>query len=214
MIWDSIIDMIFTYWDSFILEKYEIELIIIGNKYGVVVKKELENKLDTTREVIKFLNSQTKQELRQLGVNDRKQLVVDDTRVITMHSLMEKAYKLLKQVNKGATQFKELFNNVISQGMLVPWDGNGDLYPSNAYKDILKRVKDDDSRVACVETSLSKQGIVDLLSKEFDFLLTFKMISKDFHPSIYEKYTYLESTLISMRGYFSPMDKQWENIAE
>ena len=80
MNWDSITEAILTY--SFILKNDEFELITIGGKDVVVVNKELENKYDIAKlVVIKFLNSKTKLELRQLGVKDRTRLVMDENKV-------------------------------------------------------------------------------------------------------------------------------------
>jgi len=121
--WDSITEAILTY--SFILKNDEFELITTGGKDVVVVNKELENKSDIAKlVVIKFLNSKTKLELRQLGVKDRTRLVMDENKVITKQCLIEKSKKLLKRVKKGVAQFKALFNNAIMQG-------NCDLFIAN-----------------------------------------------------------------------------------
>ena len=57
MIWDAIIEVIFTYWNSCVIENDELELITNGGRDIKVVKKELENKPNISCEVIKYLNS-------------------------------------------------------------------------------------------------------------------------------------------------------------
>ena len=57
MIWDAMIELIFTYWNSCVIENYELDLITNGGRYIKVVKKELENKPNISCEVIKYLNS-------------------------------------------------------------------------------------------------------------------------------------------------------------
>ena len=56
MILDAIIEVIFTYWNSCVIENGELELITNGGRDIKVVKKELENKPNISCEVIKYLN--------------------------------------------------------------------------------------------------------------------------------------------------------------
>ena len=62
------------------------------------------------------------------------------------------------------------------KGIPVPWDANGDLHSEKRYKEMLVRVRNYDSGLFCIETSLSGKDILDILSRNFELLSTLKMV--------------------------------------
>ena len=89
MIWDSIIEVIFTFWESFTLANDGLKLVTTGNKDIAAIRKELEYNLFPWRPLNMKIPRHT--EFRKFGVKNRTRLVMKDKKVITKHALMEKA---------------------------------------------------------------------------------------------------------------------------
>ena len=53
------------------------------------------------------------------------------------------------------------------KGMPVPWDANGDLHSEKRYKEMLVRVRNYDSGLFCIETSLSGKRHPGHFEQEF-----------------------------------------------
>ena len=63
MIWDSIIEVIFTFWESFTLDNDELKLVTTGHKYIAAIRKELEQNLFPRRP----LNMKIPRHMHNLG---------------------------------------------------------------------------------------------------------------------------------------------------
>jgi hypothetical protein len=91
IIWDDIANTILKNWFYFTLVQDEIDLITVVVKDIKGIKNELENKLDLTTNIIKFLNNRTKEELKDLQVSDKTSIVMDVKRVTTKRILLQNA---------------------------------------------------------------------------------------------------------------------------
>jgi hypothetical protein len=65
------------------------ELLKSTKKEIVRITIELENKLDMANNIIKLLNSRTKEQLKDLEVCDRTNIIIDAKRVLTKRRLMQ-----------------------------------------------------------------------------------------------------------------------------
>jgi hypothetical protein len=88
IILDDIANTIFKNWSYFTLVQDELDQITLVFKDIKRTTFELENKLDLVVDIIKFLNNITKEELKDLQVNDRTNIVMDAKRVITKRILL------------------------------------------------------------------------------------------------------------------------------
>ena len=92
IIWDDIANTILKNWFYFTLVQDEIDLITVVLKdIKRKRKNELENKLDLTNDIIKFLNNRTKEELTDLQFNERTRIAMDSKRFITKRILLQNA---------------------------------------------------------------------------------------------------------------------------
>lgn len=57
--------------------------------------------------------------------------------------------------------FKRVFDHVIGQGLRCFWDGNGDVYGQEKYKQMLEIMRNDDSKFAKLDGRL-KGGYYDM----------------------------------------------------
>ena len=69
----------------------DLDLINVVLKDIKGITNELENKLDLTTNIIKFLNNITKEELKDLHVSDKTSIVMDVKRVTTKRILLQNA---------------------------------------------------------------------------------------------------------------------------
>ena len=129
--------------------------------------------------VVRNLNAKLKAQFNNLGVSNRTRLVMDATKVLTKVSLIYKAEGKVKLVTKDVAHLT-FFCKVIFKGLPSFWDGHGDLYTTQRYRDILQQVRNDATKFTGIEGTLSGHTVMQLLSNDFEILATLKSDSLNF----------------------------------
>jgi hypothetical protein len=117
IIWDDIANTILKNWFYFTLVQDEIDLITVVLKDIKGTTNELENKPYLAVDIIKFLNNRTKEELKDLQVNDITSIVMDAKRVITKRILLQNAETKCHEVMREISTFKNIFSDVVKHGL-------------------------------------------------------------------------------------------------
>jgi hypothetical protein len=94
-----------------------LKLLTSAKKDITRTTNELENKPDLANEIIKFLNNMTKEQLKDLNVTDRTNIVIDAKKVLAKRRLMQNVENILHEMTWEVASFKRIFTNLINLGL-------------------------------------------------------------------------------------------------
>ena len=98
-----------------------------------LVQESMGDKRVQAQRAINFLNSQSKTQLQFAGIQDRVDLIVQAKKYIVKDRL-EREVALKEKFLKGrAEEFKNMFKNVLTQGLPSSWDEEGIVITKNEY---------------------------------------------------------------------------------
>jgi hypothetical protein len=138
-------------------------------------------------DIINFLNNRTKEDFKDLQVNDKTNIVMDAKRVITKRILLQNAETKCHELMREISTFRKIFSDVIKHGLPSLYNENGDLYPINNYQNILEQRSNSDNKFKNLDGTLKGQDVVELLAGDFELLHNAKMIFRKLNPLVYEK---------------------------
>jgi hypothetical protein len=174
----------------------------------------LEGKPEKASDLIKFLNSRSKEELKDINIEDRTSLIMDAKKVLAKRKLMQNTKHKVHELTGEIVAFKKKFSEVVSFGLPNLWDGNGDLYLQKNYHKLLDNRRNDDSRFSQLEGPLKGQDVMDMLAGDFTLLYTLKMIFKNLPPPSYERFTDLDELKRNLNQLEYPMGKVWKKMCQ
>ena len=120
-----------SFWNNFSFSQDEMELVVSASKDARDILTQSDKKTELARTMIDILNEKSYKELQYLAIRDRPNLVIESNKVITKKSLAHNVLDLASQLYHDVGTFKSLFDHLIHQGILSPWDGNRYLYPQD-----------------------------------------------------------------------------------
>jgi hypothetical protein len=214
IIWDNIANTFFKNWSYFTIVQDELDLIIVVFKYIKGTTNELDNKHDLAADIIKLLNNITKEEFKDLQVNDRTSILMDVKRLITKRILLQNAENKGRELMREISTFKNIFSVVIKHVLPSFWNKNGDLYPMKNYQNILENRRNSDSKFENLDGTFKGQDVVELLVGDFELLHNMKMIFRKLPPLIYEQYINLDEAVRNLNGHRYLMGKCWKRVCQ
>jgi len=214
IIWDDINNTIFNNWSYFTMVQDALDLIITVLKDIKETTNELENKPDLVADIIKLLKNITKEELKDLQINDRTSILMDVERVITKLILLQNVETKCHELMREISTFKNIFNDVIKHGLPLFWNENGDFYPMNNYKKLLEDRRNNDNKFEKLDGTLKGQDVVELLAGDFELLHNMKMIFGKLPPLVYEKYIDLDEAVRNLNDHKYLMGKYWKILCQ
>jgi hypothetical protein len=184
IIWDDISNTIFKKWSYFTMVQDDLDLINVVLKDIKVTTNELYNKHDLAVDIITFLNITTKEELKDFQFNNKTIIVMDAKRVITKRILLQNEKPKCHELMREISTFKNMFRDVIKNGLPLFWNVNGDLYPMNNYQNLLEDRINSDNKFEKIDGTLKGQDVVELLAVDFELLHNMKNDFKEITSAI------------------------------
>jgi hypothetical protein len=89
------------------------------------------------KNVIKFCNSKTWNQLNSLGVNDYTSLIMDATKVLTKNNFFKQAQNKCSSIKRSIEIFMKRYKELVQMRLPSCWDKNENFIQHEAYKDIL-----------------------------------------------------------------------------
>jgi len=117
-------------------------------------------------------------------VNDRTNIVMDAKRVITKRILLQNEKPKCHELMREISTFKNMFRDVIKNGLPLFWNVNGDLYPMNNYQNLLEDRINSDNKFEKIDGTLKGQDVVELLAVDFELLHNMKNDFKEITSAI------------------------------
>jgi hypothetical protein len=214
IIWDNIANTNFNNWSYFTLVEYELDLISVVFKDIKGKTNELENKHDLEVDIINFLNNKTKEELKDLQVNDRINIVTDVKRVITKRILLQNEETKFHELMREISTFMKIFSDVIKHGFPSFWNENRDLYPKKNYHKLLEYRRNRDNKFKNIDGTLKGQDVVELFAGDFELLHNMKMIFGKLPSPVYDKYTNLDEEVRNLNDHKYMMGKECKILCQ
>ena len=87
-LWANIINSVNDIWPSIQFIYEQKDLVKSAKEAIQKIKEELGKKPEEALEIIKFLNSKNRQELEEIGISDRKNIIIEVRKVISKRTLM------------------------------------------------------------------------------------------------------------------------------
>jgi hypothetical protein len=173
LIWDEIISEVTKLWDNFKIIDDEMMLIDEANDCIKKSFHELGTRPQVATQIIKFLNSNSRETLARKGVKDKTTMVMETERIFTKRNLLQQAQNECIALKKNVESFTNKFKNLVKMGLPSAWDKDGKLLSYEGYKEILFISREKDDKFQNMSNNLAGQIIVDLLID--DFYLLWKM---------------------------------------
>ena len=119
-LWSNIIESVNDIWPS-IQVIYEQKDLVKSTRESIQkIKEELGKKPEEALEIIKFLNSKNRQELEEIGINDRTETILEVRKVISKKNLMIQLEEKFQNMEVSITRFMMKFDVLRQKGLPNP----------------------------------------------------------------------------------------------
>jgi hypothetical protein len=134
LIWDEIINEVARLWDYFKI--IDDEMLLVDEADEVIHKSfhELGTRPQVATQIIKFLNSNSRDTLLKKGINDRTTMVMETERIFTKRNLIQQAQNECITLKRNVESFSNKFENLVKMGLPSAWDKDGKLFPYEDFK--------------------------------------------------------------------------------
>jgi hypothetical protein len=212
LIWDEIISEVARLWDYFKI--IDDEMLLVDEADEVIHKSfhELGTRPQVATQIIKFLNSNSRETLLKKGVNDRTTMVMETERIFTKRNLIQQAQNECIALKRNVEYFSNKFENLVKMGLPSAWDKDGKLLSYEDFRKSLFISREKDDKFQNMTNTLRGQTIVDLLID--DFYLLWKTKNLFSHTPTYEKYTKLDIAFRQMKYFSYPSDATWNLLLQ
>jgi hypothetical protein len=202
IIWDEIMSEVGKLWDYFKI--IDDEMLLIDEVDDIIKKPfhELGTRPDVTTQIIKFLNSSSKETLRKKGVKDRTKMVMENERIFTKRNLIQQAQNKCIMVKRNVESFTNKFENLVKMGLPSAWDDKGKLLSYENYIKSLFIAREKEDKFKGMADILRGQTSVHIVIDDFYLLSQIKNLFQN--PPTYEKYKELDITYRKMKSFNYP----------
>ena len=117
MIWDQIMCQMYSCWKHSAILQDEMDLVIVATKSACDILTQLDKNIDTAKTVIDNLNEKLYQDIHDLAIRYRTNLVIESNKVITKKYLAQNVLDLASQLYHDVGSFKSLFDHILHLGL-------------------------------------------------------------------------------------------------
>jgi hypothetical protein len=189
----------------------EASLVRKVDKDVEVALQELGNKPQLANQIIKVLNSKTKEELNQSGFKDRTNTIMEVERVFTKRNLIQQVWNKLTHLQKSVQWFNNHYKRMVEMGLPEIYGKKG-LLPFPEYQPLLVKSRENANKFKGATRVLKGKTIVDLLDE--DFFLLWHLRNLFDTPPTYERYTEVDISYKKMISCKYPSSQEWERLMQ
>jgi hypothetical protein len=153
--------------------------------YVEVDLQESSNKPQLANQIIKVLNSKTKEELNQSGFKDRTNTFMEVEMVFTKRNYIRQVWNKLTHLQKSIQWLNNHYKRMVEMGLLEIYGKKG-LLPFPEYQPLLVNERENANKFKEATRVLQEQTIVDLLDEDFFLLWHLRNL---FDTPTYKRYT-------------------------
>jgi ElaB/YqjD/DUF883 family membrane-anchored ribosome-binding protein len=140
------------------------------------IRKELDEMPSTANEIIKFMNSKTKEELEELKVEDRTKTILEVKRVLTKRGLMLQLEEKAQNMDIGVQRFFSKIEALQKKGLLDLWVLNDKLMTLSDYEKKIATMAKYSSKFSGIQGSITSKVFLETLQHDLSIQHEIKYI--------------------------------------
>ena len=140
------------------------------------ILEQLNNKPQIVKNVIKFINSISWNELKSLGVLNQRSIIIEVSKVLVKKNLVQKSQDKCDKILQDNGLFMNRYKKLVNLGLKSCWDKNVDLIPFETYEEMLILEKNNTTKFNDLEGTLKGKYIVDQLKDDIELLWSTKLL--------------------------------------
>jgi hypothetical protein len=176
------------------------------------IRSELGEMPTWANEIIKFLNSKTREELKELRIEDRIETIFEVKRVLTKRGLMLQLEEKVKAMDLGVQKFFSKIEALQKKGLPGLKVINDKLMTLPDYKKRLADVAKDSLKFSWIQGSITSKAFLDALQLDISIQheIRYIFITK---PT-FTKYTEMDEVYQRLLKVSIPNHLRWEEICD
>jgi hypothetical protein len=163
-------------------------------------------------EIIRFLNSKTREELEELKIEDRTETILEVKRVLTKRGLMLQLEEKIQVMDQGVQKFFNKIDALPRKGLPGLKVINDKLMTLPDYKKRLTEVSKDNSKFAGIQGSITGKAFMDALQLDISIQHEIKHIFT-IKPT-FAKYTDMDEVYRRLLKVTVPGHIRWEELCD
>jgi hypothetical protein len=176
------------------------------------IRVELGDRPTQENEIIKFLNSKTREELEELKIEDRTETILEVKRVFTKRGLMIQLEEKFQDMDQGVQRFFSKIEALQKKGLPGLKDINDKLMTLPNYKKRSADVFKDSSKFAGIQGSITGKAFLDALQWDISIQHEIQYIFLTKHT--FAKYTKMDEVYRRLLKINVPSHLRWEELCD
>jgi hypothetical protein len=211
-VWTDITKSINEIWPMIQIMFEQNELLQRSKQAIEKIRVELGDMPTQANEIIRFLNSKTREELEELKIEDRTETILEVKRVLTKRSLMLQLEEKVQVMDQGVQKFFNKIDALQKKGLPGLKVINDKLMTLPDYKKRLAEVSKDSSRFAGIQGSITGKAFMDALQLDISIQHEIRYIFL-IKPT-FAKYTDMDEVYRRLLKVTVPSHLRWEELCD
>jgi hypothetical protein len=161
-------------------------------------------------EIIKFLNSKTKEELKELKIEDRTETILEVKRILTKRGLMPQLEEKVQAMDLGVQRFFSKIEALQNKGLPCLKVINEKFMAFPDYKKRLTDVAKDSLNFSGIQGNITGKAFLDAL--QFDIIIQHEIWYIFITKPTFAKYTEMDEVYRRLLKVSVPSHLRWEEL--
>jgi hypothetical protein len=212
IVWTDISKSINEIWPMVQIMFEQNELLERSKQAVEKIRMELGDMPAQANEIIRFLNSKTREELEELKIEDRTETILEVKRVLTKRGLMLQLEEKIQVMDQGVQKFFNRIDALQRKGLPGLKVINDKLMTLPDYKKRLTEVSKDNSKFAGIQGSITGKAFMDALQLDISIQHEIKHIF--IIKPTFAKYTDMDEVYRRLLKVTVPGHLRWEELCD
>jgi hypothetical protein len=212
IVWTDISKSINEIWPMVQIMFEQNELLERSKQAVEKIRMELGDMPAQANEIIRFLNSKTREELEELKIEDRTETILEVKRVLTKRGLMLQLEEKIQVMDQGVQKFFNKIDALQRKGLPGLKVINDKLMTLPDYKKRLTEVSKDNSKFAGIQGSITGKAFMDALQLDISIQHEIKHIF--IIKPTFAKYTDMDEVYRRLLKVTVPGHIRWEELCD
>jgi hypothetical protein len=209
-IWMDISKSINEIWPMIQIMFEQQELVLRSKQAIEKIKGELGEMPTEANEIIRILNSKTREELEDLKIEDRMETILEVKKVLTKRGLMLQLEEKVKNMDIGVQRFFNKIDALQKKGLPGLLVLNDKLMTLSDYKHNISTVAKDSSKFSGIQSSITGKAFLETLQLDLNIQHEIKYIFIT-NPT-FAKYTEMDEIYRRLLNVTIPNQQRWEEL--
>jgi len=176
------------------------------------IKDDLEHVPGEENKIIKVLNSKTKEELEEFGIEDRTNIVLEVRRVLTKKNLLLQLESKCQNLEARIIKFHRKFNTLQQKGLQALRHSTDQLIPLEDYQYKLHQITTHKTKFSKVKGTINGKAFLEGL--KYDLFIQHEVSHLFITRPTFEKYIEVDEAYKKVTKFSIPDEKRWDRLLE